>query len=187
MITHADEGPEFEPDDPLAELLRPTSQHLGPPPGRFETIRRRAARRRLVRTTVGAGLTCAVALLVALPLQSSTTSERPVAPTVPLAPPPLTGSPSPATGPTVSPEATEPSEDAQPSPATDETTTPRGEVAPTPEPEVSERTAQPEVSDRPAEPEVSDREPEPEVSDRAAAGLRESKRAAEPAEGYRSP
>ncbi|MFZ4151688.1 hypothetical protein [Streptomyces pseudogriseolus] len=179
MITHADEGPEFEPDDPLAELLRPTSGHLGPPPGRFETIRRRAARRRLVRTTVGAGLTCAVALLVALPLQSSTTSERPVAPTVPLAPPPLTGSPSPATGPTVSPEAAEPSEeDAQPSPATDETTTPRGAVVPTPGPGESERAA---------EPRVSDRAPEPEVSDRAAADPRESKRAAEPVEGYRSP
>ncbi|MGA5417559.1 hypothetical protein [Streptomyces pseudogriseolus] len=178
MITHADEGPEFEPDDPLAELLRPTSDHLGPPPGRFETIRRRAARRRLVRTTVGAGLTCAVALLVVLPLQSSTTSERPVAPTVPLAPPPLTGSPSPATGPTVSPEAAERPEDTRPSPATDETTTPRGAVVPTPGPRESERAA---------EPRVSDRAPEPEVSDREAADPRESKRAAEPVEGYRSP
>ncbi|MGA5515560.1 hypothetical protein ACPCK2_04745 [Streptomyces pseudogriseolus] len=178
MITHADEGPEFEPDDPLAELLRPTSDHLGPPPGRFETIRRRAARRRLVRTTVGAGLTCAVALLVVLPLQSSTTSERPVAPTVPLAPPPLTGSPSPATGPTVSPEAAERPEDTRPSPATDETTTPRGAVVPTPGPRESERAP---------EPRVSDRAPEPEVSDREAADPRESKRAAEPVEGYRSP
>ncbi|GGQ29449.1 MULTISPECIES: hypothetical protein [Streptomyces] len=187
MITHADEGPEFEPDDPLAELLRPTSDHLGPPPGRFETVRRRAARRRLVRTTVGAGLTCAVALLVALPLQSSTTSERPVSPTVPLAPPPLTGTPSPATGPTVAPEAAEPSEDARPSPATDETTTPRGAVVPTPGPRESERAAEPEVSDRAAEPEVSDRATEPAMSDRAAADPRESKRAAEPVEGYRSP
>ncbi len=178
MITHADEGPEFEPDDPLAELLRPTSDHLGPPPGRFETIRRRAARRRLVRTTVGAGLTCAVALLVVLPLQSSTTSERPVAPTVPLAPPPLTGSPSPATGPTVSPEAAERPEDTRPSPATDETTTPRGAVVPTPGPRESERAAEPRESERAAEPEVSDRE---------AADPRESKRAAEPVEGYRSP
>ncbi|MFC7512390.1 hypothetical protein ACFQV4_27965 [Streptomyces thermocarboxydus] len=111
MITHADEGPEFEPDDPLAQLLRPTSDHLGPPPGRFETIRRRAARRRLVRTTVGAGLTCAVALLVALPLRNATTtSDRPVSPTVPLAPPPLTGSPTPhpTTGPTVTAEPAEP-------------------------------------------------------------------------------
>ncbi|MDU0304574.1 hypothetical protein NUG23_29990, partial [Streptomyces sp. PAL114] len=102
MITHADEDPEFEPDDPLAVLLRPTSDHLGPPPGRFETIRRRAARRRLVRTAVGAGVTCAVALLVALPLQDAATSDRPVTPTVPLAPP-VTTTPSPTTGPTVSP------------------------------------------------------------------------------------
>ncbi len=99
MITHADEDPEFEPDDPLAVLLRPTSEHLGPPPGRFETIRRRAARRRLVRTAVGAGVTCAVALLVALPLQNAATSDRPVTPTVPLAPPPVTTTPSPRQGP----------------------------------------------------------------------------------------
>ncbi|MEU0287530.1 hypothetical protein [Streptomyces sp. NPDC006147] len=107
MITHADEDPEFEPDDPLAVLLRPTSEHLGPPPGRFETIRRRAARRRLVRTAVGAGVTCAVALLVALPLQNAATSDRPVTPTVPLAPPPVTTTPSPTTGPTVSPRPAE--------------------------------------------------------------------------------
>ena len=29
MITHADEGPEFEPDDPLAVILRPTADPLG--------------------------------------------------------------------------------------------------------------------------------------------------------------
>ncbi|MEU5465806.1 hypothetical protein ACH41C_14840 [Streptomyces althioticus] len=107
MITHADEDPEFEPGDPLAELLRPTAERLGPPPGGFEAIRRRAARRRLVRTTVGAGLTCAMALLVALPLQNATTSDRPVTPTVPLAPPPVTTTPSPTTGPTVSPRPAE--------------------------------------------------------------------------------
>ncbi|MGA4982909.1 hypothetical protein ACPB9I_12720 [Streptomyces cellulosae] len=145
MITHADEGPEFEPDDPLAQLLRPTSDHLGPPPGRFETIRRRAARRRLVRTTVGAGLTCAVALLVALPLQSATTtSDRPVSPTVPLAPPPLTGSPSPSpsTGPTASPKPAESPEDTFPTPSTRESTAPRGHSIPTPEPGVRERAAE---------------------------------------------
>ncbi|MEU1262300.1 hypothetical protein ACWDU9_05565 [Streptomyces cellulosae] len=144
MITHADEGPEFEPDDPLAELLRPTSDHLGPPPGRFETIRRRAARRRLVRTTVGAGLTCALALLVALPLQNATTtSDRPVSPTVPLAPPPLTGSPTPhpTTDPTVTAEPAEPPVDARPTPAARESTARRSGVAPTPGPEESERTA----------------------------------------------
>ncbi|AXI90329.1 hypothetical protein ACPCSD_21750 [Streptomyces griseoincarnatus] len=135
MITHADEGPEFDPDDPLAELLRPTSEHLGPRPGGFETIRRRAARRRLVRTTVGAGLTCAVALLVALPLQNATTSDRPVTPTVPLAPPPLTGLPAPTTGPTASPEPAESAVDSRPSPATSdigESTAPRDRVVPTP-------------------------------------------------------
>ncbi|MFH9856244.1 hypothetical protein ACH4NV_06895 [Streptomyces althioticus] len=144
MITHADEGPEFEPDDPLAELLRPTSEHLGPPPGGFETIRRRAARRRLVRTTVGAGLMCAVALLVALPLQNATTSDRPVTPTVPLAPPPLTGSPSPSpsTGPTASPKPAESPEDTLPTPSTRESTAPRGFDSPTPEPGVRERAAE---------------------------------------------
>ncbi|MFF5606858.1 hypothetical protein ACFY65_10825 [Streptomyces cellulosae] len=144
MITHADEGPEFEPDDPLAELLRPTSDHLGPPPGRFETIRRRAARRRLVRTTVGAGLTCAVALLVALPLQNATTtSDRPVSPTDPLAPPPLTSSPTPprTTGPT--PEPAETPADARPTPAARESAVPRSGDAPTPGPVVPERMAEP--------------------------------------------
>ncbi|PNV31191.1 hypothetical protein C1708_01740 [Streptomyces sp. DH-12] len=138
MITHADEGPEFEPDDPLAELLRPTSDHLGPPPGRFEAVRRRAARRRLLRTTVGAGLTCAVAVLVALPLQNVTTSDRPVSPTVPLAPPPLAGSPSPTTGPTVPPRPSESAVDTRPAPDVSASATPRGHVVPTPQPVVPE-------------------------------------------------
>ncbi|MEV5332970.1 hypothetical protein [Streptomyces werraensis] len=141
MITHADEDPEFEPDDPLAELLRPTSDHLGPPPGRFGTIRRRAARRRLVRTTVGAGLTCAVALLVALPLQNATTSDRPVTPTVPLAPPPPSGLPAPTTVPTASPETAESPVDTRPGPATTDTggpTAPRDRVVPTPRRVVSD-------------------------------------------------
>ncbi|BFO17944.1 hypothetical protein SHKM778_43320 [Streptomyces sp. KM77-8] len=42
MITHADEGPEFEPDDPLAVILRPGSDYLGPPPA---VTRRSAAER----------------------------------------------------------------------------------------------------------------------------------------------
>lgn len=86
MITHSDEGPDFEPDDPLAVILRPTSDYLGPPPGRYEAIRRGAARRRLLRAAVGVGSACAVAALVALPLRLST-SQAPVSPTVPLAPP----------------------------------------------------------------------------------------------------
>lgn len=107
MITHSEEGPEFEPDDPLAVILRPASDYLGPPPGRFEEIRRGAARRRLVRAAVGTGvgLTCAVAALVVLPLQSSAPGH-PVSPTVPLAPPPVS-SPSATPAPSVSPEPAE--------------------------------------------------------------------------------
>ncbi|MBD9736028.1 hypothetical protein IGX29_30390, partial [Streptomyces sp. H28] len=105
MITHADEGPEFAPDDPLAVLLRPSSDHLGPPPGRFEEIRRAAARRRLVRAAAGAGLACGAALLIALPLQQ-TAPDGPASPTVPLAPPPVSStSPTP---PSPEPAATRP-------------------------------------------------------------------------------
>lgn len=86
MITHSDEGPDFEPDDPLAVILRPASDYLGPPPGHYEAIRRGAARRRLLRTAVGVGSVCAVAALVALPISLST-SQAPASPTVPLAPP----------------------------------------------------------------------------------------------------
>ncbi|WP_234534342.1 hypothetical protein [Streptomyces shenzhenensis] len=87
MITRFDDEPEFDgPDDPLAVILRPPSAHLGPPPGRYEEIRRAASRRRLVRAAAGAGVTCAVAVLVALPLHL-TASSPPTTPTVPLAPP----------------------------------------------------------------------------------------------------
>ncbi|MGW4027605.1 hypothetical protein [Streptomyces sp. NPDC005009] len=132
MITHSDDGPEFEPDDPLAVILRPASDHLGPPPGRYEEIRRGAARRRLVRAAVGvgAGLACAVAALVVLPLQSST-HGGPVSPSVPLAPPPVSG-PSATPTPSVSPEPAE----AHPTPRapTDGPETPVTEVAPVPGP-----------------------------------------------------
>ncbi|MER5525359.1 hypothetical protein ABT075_12255 [Streptomyces sp. NPDC002677] len=87
MTTRFDEEPEFDgPDDPLTVVLRPPAAHLGPPPGRYEEIRRAAGRRRLVRAAAGAGVTCAVALLVALPLRL-TTPSAPVSPRVPLAPP----------------------------------------------------------------------------------------------------
>ncbi|MFC9609047.1 hypothetical protein ACFTTN_37235 [Streptomyces niveus] len=92
MTTRPDDGPEFEPDDPLAVLLRPTSDRLVPPPHRYEAIRRSAARRRLLRTATGVGLSCAAAALVALPLHLATTSDAPASPTVPLAPPPPTSS-----------------------------------------------------------------------------------------------
>ncbi|MFD7699280.1 hypothetical protein [Streptomyces caelestis] len=153
MITHADEGPEFDPDDPLAVVLRPGSDHLGPPPGRFEEIRRGAARRRLVRAAVGvgAGLACAVAALVVLPPQSSP-SDGPVSPAVPLAPPPVS-SPSATPTPSASPEPAEPHAtptEARPAPTephstptearptpqapTDGPESPAGEVAPVPDP-----------------------------------------------------
>ncbi|MDF3149865.1 hypothetical protein PBV88_54150, partial [Streptomyces sp. T21Q-yed] len=93
MTTRFDDeadGPELSPGDPLAVILRPSSDYLAPPPGSYETIRRRASRRRLVRTAVGAGVACAVAVLVALPLHFGT-SEAPTSPAPPLAPPPASG------------------------------------------------------------------------------------------------
>ncbi|MDX2784081.1 hypothetical protein PV379_43280, partial [Streptomyces caniscabiei] len=68
MITRPDDDPDFEPDDPLTVLLRPPTDRLGPPPGRYEAIRRGAARRRLVRAAAGAAAACAAVVLVALPL-----------------------------------------------------------------------------------------------------------------------
>ncbi|MCQ8834300.1 hypothetical protein NQU54_35920 [Streptomyces samsunensis] len=104
---------EPSPEDPLAVILRPTSDHLGPPPGRYEAIRRAAARRKLLRTAAGVGVSCAVAALIALPLRM-TAPETPARPTVPLAPP-TTGPtaprlPSAPTGPSVSPSPSAPSE-----------------------------------------------------------------------------
>lgn len=96
MITHSDDGPDFDPDDPLTVILRPTVDYLGPPPGRYEAIRRGATRRWLLRTAVGVGLSCAVAALVALPFRMAAPLE-PASPTLPLAPP--SGSPSATDGP----------------------------------------------------------------------------------------
>ncbi|MES4904745.1 MULTISPECIES: hypothetical protein [unclassified Streptomyces] len=99
MTTRLDDGPEYEPDDPLAVILRPTTDHLSPPPGRYEAIRRTAARRRLLRTAAGVGLACAAAALVALPLNLVTreTHKSPAPPTVPLVPPATNGRTAPAT------------------------------------------------------------------------------------------
>ncbi|MFJ8142192.1 hypothetical protein [Streptomyces sp. NPDC096013] len=97
MTTHFDEGDEgrdIDPDDPLTVILRPSSDYLGPPPGRYETIRRGAHRRRLLRATIGAGATCAVIVLAALPFRLAH-HDTPTTPTVPLAPPPASSSPSP--------------------------------------------------------------------------------------------
>lgn len=96
MTTHFDEGDEgqdIDPDDPLTVILRPSSaEYLGPPAGRYESIRRGANRRRLLRATLGAGATCAVIVLAALPFRLSH-HDSPTTPTVPLAPPPASSAP----------------------------------------------------------------------------------------------
>jgi hypothetical protein len=96
LTTHfdeGDEGPEIDLDDPLTVILRPSSaEYLGPPAGRYESIRRGASRRRLLRATVGAGATCAVIVLAALPFRLAH-HDSPTTPTVPLAPPPASSSP----------------------------------------------------------------------------------------------
>ncbi|MFF8633984.1 hypothetical protein ACF052_07255 [Streptomyces pilosus] len=137
MTTRSDEGPEFAPDDPLAVVLRPPSGYLGPPAGRFETIRRRAARRRRSRAVAGLGLVCAAAALVVWPLKNAVDADRPASPTVPLAPPPVSDSSSPATLPSVSPEPAEPPP-GRPA-ATDGPAVPPGSrVVPTPAPPVTD-------------------------------------------------
>lgn len=115
MTTRADDGPEFDPDDPLTVLLRPTSDYLGPPPRRYEAIRRTAARRRLLRAAAGVGLSCAAVALVALPLRLATTSDGPAPPTVPLAPPPTSSfAPSPTPPPSPAPVTPDPSRSTEP-------------------------------------------------------------------------
>ncbi|MFL9659491.1 hypothetical protein ACJ7VE_38020, partial [Streptomyces sp. PB17] len=61
-------GPGRDGDDPLLVVLRPGADFLGPPPGRYEAIRRAASRRRLLRAAAGAAATAAAAALIALPL-----------------------------------------------------------------------------------------------------------------------
>ncbi|MER5451180.1 hypothetical protein ABT052_16525 [Streptomyces sp. NPDC002766] len=99
MITHSDEGPDIDPEDPLTVLLQPPARHLGPPPGRYRAIRRGAARRRFLKAAAGAALTCGVAALAILPLRLSASDTRP-SPVAPLAPPPVS---SPSTRPPDSP------------------------------------------------------------------------------------
>lgn len=100
--------PESAPDDPLAVILRPSSpDYLGAPPGQYETIRRRATRRRLLRTAAGAGLCCVAAVLITLPLRH-TAPERPTTPTIPMAPPTTrTTPPGPSAPPTLAPSLSE--------------------------------------------------------------------------------
>ncbi|MEV6420579.1 hypothetical protein [Streptomyces sp. NPDC051662] len=110
MTTRFDDGPEFEPDDPLAVILRPSSDSLGPPAGRYEAIRRAAARRRLLRTASRVGMACVVAALIVLPLRLAA-PESPASPTVPLAPPTVRGpsTPPPSQAPPTKPDLVTPS------------------------------------------------------------------------------
>ncbi|MFF4805750.1 hypothetical protein ACFY1U_46505 [Streptomyces sp. NPDC001351] len=133
MITHSDEGPDFDPDDPLTVLLRPPAEYLGAPPGRYEEIRRGATRRRLLRAAAGAALTCGVAALVALPLHL-TASDGPASPVVPLAPPP-------ASSPSTLPPSTKAPAPVTPTPSASPSTVPSRPPAP--------RTGQPSASSVP--------------------------------------
>ncbi|MEV7889089.1 hypothetical protein ACWD3I_28515 [Streptomyces sp. NPDC002817] len=107
MITRPDDDPDLDPDDPLTILLRPPADHLGPPPGRYVAIRRGATRRKLLRAAAGTAVVCGLAAAVLLPLRL-TASEAPASPTVPLAPPPASSSPT-------EPPSTPPPSDGQPS------------------------------------------------------------------------
>ncbi|MFJ5729036.1 hypothetical protein [Streptomyces paradoxus] len=116
-----DDGPEPGTDDPLAVILRPSSpEYLGAPPGQYRAIRRRATRRRLLRTAAGAGLACVAAVLISVPLRH-TAPERPTIPTIPMAPPTTrTAPPTPSAPPTPVPSETRPSSPGTLRPATDD-------------------------------------------------------------------
>lgn len=147
MITRPDDDPEFGSDDPLAVILRPSAEHLGPPAGRYEEIRRGAMRRKLVRGAAGVIVACGVAAAVLLPLRS-TTSEGPASPTVPLAPPPAS-SPAPSTPPpppaTATPEPVSPTASPSPSPGVPSTSP---SMAPT-DPDESMPTVETTLTERP--------------------------------------
>jgi hypothetical protein len=138
LTTHFDEGdgePGRDLDDPLTVILRPSStEYLGPPTGRYESIRRGANRRRLLRATLGAGATCAVIVLAALPFRLSH-HDSPTTPTVPLAPPPASSS-APTASPSQAPSATKaPSSTPTASPSSPaDVRTPSRTVVPTTEP-----------------------------------------------------
>ncbi|MDT0434979.1 MULTISPECIES: hypothetical protein [Streptomyces] len=109
MTTHPDDSAGPDPEDPLTVILRPPDDLLGPPVGRYREIRRTAGRRKALRALTTAGVTCAVAVLVALPLRTSGPGT-PDAPVVPMAPPPVSGS----TVPTPSPASPAPERRSEP-------------------------------------------------------------------------
>ncbi|WP_194899474.1 hypothetical protein, partial [Catenulispora pinisilvae] len=79
------DGDAIDGDDELTVLLRPGVHLLAPPPGSFQQIRRRAARRRLIRaaTTAGVGVGTAMAIAVvtvAVWPSGNTLGPTPVAP-----------------------------------------------------------------------------------------------------------
>lgn len=110
MITPI-EGPDEERDPELSALLGSGTVLLGPPPGRFREVRRAAARRKLLRAAAGAGVSLAVAAVVAVPLRlMSDPAQGPaVGPTVPAVSVPPAADPPPSPRPTSSP-VPEPSE-----------------------------------------------------------------------------
>lgn len=131
-----DDDPEFgsihpttsghDPDDPLLVLLGPAPAYLGAPPGRYEEIRRTAVRRRRIRTAAGVGMVCAVAGLIALPLNLMT-SHSPRSPTVPQAPPISTSPSAPPADRSPTPATPQPSDGGSTDPET-----PDSSAAPTP-------------------------------------------------------
>ncbi|MFF6955545.1 hypothetical protein [Streptomyces sp. NPDC008317] len=136
MITQSDDGQDFDPEDPLTVILRPAPDHLGLPPGRYEKIRRGAARRRLLRIAVGVGLSGAVAVLVALPLRMAG-PQSPAAPAIPLGTPP-------ASGPAARPAATTPTP--RPAPTDAPATAKTRPTAQAPSPSAATRTGPPSKS-----------------------------------------
>ncbi|WUA54903.1 hypothetical protein OG739_26350 [Streptomyces longwoodensis] len=128
----------------MTVILRPGADHLGAPPGRYEAIRRAAARRRLLRTAAGAGLTCAVAALTAF-LLAPGASEAPTRPTVPLAPPPPASStpaapePSASRPPSTAP-STPPSRSPFPSPSSEPSRAPGARTGPSAAPRTAPST-----------------------------------------------
>lgn len=150
MITRPDDGHDFDPDDPLTVLLRPDPDYLALTPGRYEQLRRGAARRRMLRVAVGVGLSGVVAALVALPLYLADPGS-PATPVAPLAPPPA-GRPStrPTSSlPTPAPATTRPTKDATTRATTRPTATPGVPTTAAPTTAVPTATAPPRTAPTP--------------------------------------